>query len=163
VAVASVLCVVAVLAHRLSLDITPPQGQDPTHFVAARTLPAPLVTMLAESTHVAAPARRPVTTTTAEPTPAGGTEPAPTATPRGRYGIEVAAYIFPDRAETERQRLADAGHPVSVVTEWENGAPSYRVVLGPYRGRGTAERTASELLGSGMIQQARVIRLAATP
>jgi cell division protein FtsN len=84
----------------------------------------------------------------------------PPAEPRGRFGIEVAAFIFPDRAEAERARLAAAvGERARVVTEWENGAPTYRVVLGPYVSRAAAERAADTVLQAGLVQQARVVNV----
>lgn len=76
-----------------------------------------------------------------------------------RVGLEVATYIFRERAEDERARLVAAGYRARVKTAWENGAPSYRVIVGPYRGWAAAERAADELLATGMVGQARAIKL----
>ncbi len=71
----------------------------------------------------------------------------------------MASFIFEDRALTERERLAAAGHPAQVRTEWDNGSVIYRVVIGPFASPGAAERVADELLSSGTVQQARIVNL----
>jgi hypothetical protein len=81
------------------------------------------------------------------------------AAPALRLGLEVATFIFEDRAEAERDRLVVAGYPARLVTTSENGAPSYRVVLGPFPSQVAAERVADQLLAAGTVQQARVVTL----
>jgi len=164
-----------VVVHRLRIVSAPPPGSQATRMVAARgPEAAPATPKPGSRSAVPAsprsgmpaptgPAARP--TVASPPPPAAAPVPEPQASappePRGaRLGIEVAAYIFPDRAETERQRLIAAGHRVRVVTEWENGAPTYRVVVGSYSSRAAAERAADTLLGTGLVQQARVVTAA---
>jgi cell division protein FtsN len=77
----------------------------------------------------------------------------------GRLAVEVATFIFEDRAETERDRLVAAGQDARVLTESENGAPSYRVVVGSFRSHRAANRAADALLSGGLVQQARVVTL----
>jgi hypothetical protein len=118
-----------------------------------------------------APTAGPVAPPATSITPPGVTTKAsapptvPPASPHGgsaeeeRVGLEVATYIFRERAEDERQRLVAAGYRARVKTAWENGAPSYRVIVGPYRSWEAAERAADDLLGTGMVGQARAIKL----
>ena len=76
-----------------------------------------------------------------------------------RYGLEVASFIFEDRAKSERARIAAAGYPVRVVSRFEYGSRVYRVVVGSYARPGAAERAADSLLARGLVLQARVVSL----
>jgi len=92
--------------------------------------------------------------------PADADSAASTGRPR-QLGLEVASYLLSDRAKEERDRLAAAtGLPSRVVNAWEDGTAVYRIVLGPFRDRRSAERAADDLLGRGVVGQARVIPLA---
>ncbi|HKQ56330.1 MAG TPA: SPOR domain-containing protein, partial [Candidatus Eisenbacteria bacterium] len=90
-----------------------------------------------------------------EPKPDAAAEaPAP-----NRYGLEVATFIFEERARSERARLAEAGIRARVLTKWEYGSKVYRVVIGAYPKPGLAERAADSLLARGVVLQARVVSL----
>ncbi|HVP14565.1 MAG TPA: hypothetical protein VMS88_03410 [Terriglobales bacterium] len=76
-----------------------------------------------------------------------------------RYGIEVATFMFEDRAREERDKLAaatDAG--CSVAPAFEDGARVYRLLVGPLTGRARAESLGTDLFGRGLIHEARVVR-----
>jgi hypothetical protein len=104
------------------------------------------------------------------PSPAGGSAPlagaesAPAAvepvkhtTPSSRYALEVASFIFEERARQECDRLAAAGLRARVVTTLEFGSRVYRVVVGGYPHPAAAERAADSLLSNGVVLQARVV------
>lgn len=109
---------------------------------------------------------RPPATETAQPlrAPAPGAAPGPVEPARrsatsGRFGLEVATFIFEERARVERDRLADAGLHARIITTLEYGSRVYRVVLGGYPDPAAAERAADSLLSNGVVLQARVIRV----
>lgn len=79
--------------------------------------------------------------------------------PAAPFGLEVATFIFEDRARTERDRLSGYGLRARVVTTVEYGSRVYRVVLSGYADPAAAERAADSLLTVGAVLQARVIRV----
>ena len=79
--------------------------------------------------------------------------------PAATFGLEVATFIFEERARVERERLAAAGLRARVVTTLEYGSRVYRVVLGGFPDPASAERAADSLLLNGVVLQARVIRV----
>jgi cell division protein FtsN len=85
------------------------------------------------------------------------TEPARPASVHSRFALEVASFIFEERARQERDRLAAAGLHARVVTTLEFGSRVYRVVIGGYPQPAAAERAADSLLSNGVVLQARVI------
>lgn len=113
----------------------------------------------------------------------GGTDPVPSATPAAslkrlhdagstpqpipgepaqpgappRFALEVASFIFEERARLERDRLAGAGLQARVTTTVEFGSRVYRVVVGSYPHPAAAERSADSLLSNGVVLQARVV------
>ena len=108
------------------------------------------------------------TTSTSAPTAAGAV-PSRTALvapatkagpPRAAYGVAVATFLFEDRATTEREKLAaGTGLTARIVTAREDGTDVYRLVLGSYPDRATAERGASDLVRRGLVDEARVVSL----
>src|SRR5215510_4231238 len=84
-------------------------------------------------------------------------EPAKHASPSSRFALEVASFIFEERARQERDRLAAAGLRARVVTTLEFGSRVYRVVVGGYPHPAAAERAADSLLSNGVVLQARVV------
>ncbi|MGH7731745.1 MAG: SPOR domain-containing protein, partial [Candidatus Eiseniibacteriota bacterium] len=97
------------------------------------------------------------------PASAAGTTPATVAPVRKTFGLEVATFIFEERARMERDRLAALGLRARVVTTVEYGSRVYRVVLGGYPDPAAAERAADSLLSNGVILQARVLRVSSGP
>jgi cell division protein FtsN len=176
-AAVATVCIGVVVVHRMQIVSEPPPGSQVTRIVATGAPAVPESARAAASPQpgrrtadppssrgrAAVSTRQAVTSTVTSPPrpdaaplrePRASAPPEPSAP---RLALEVAVFIFPDRAEAERQRLAAAGHRVRVVTGWEDGAPSYRVVVGSYSSRAAAERAADALLRSGLVQQARVV------
>jgi hypothetical protein len=79
--------------------------------------------------------------------------------PAGKFGLEVATFIFEERARVERDRLAANGLRARLVTTIEYGSRVYRVVVGGYPHPAAAERAADSLLSNGAVLQARVVRV----
>jgi cell division protein FtsN len=92
------------------------------------------------------------------PAVAPAESPAPVA-PAARYGLEVASFIFEDRAREERDRLAVTGYNVLLRTEGQGDTATYHLVLGTFGSREEAARAADALLGAGTVQQSRIVRL----
>jgi cell division protein FtsN len=84
-------------------------------------------------------------------------EPVKRTAPSSRFALEVASFIFEERARQERDRLAAAGLHARVVTTLEFGSRVYRVVIGGYPHPAAAERAADSLLSNGVVLQARVV------
>jgi sporulation related protein len=110
------------------------------------------------------PVLRPAVPRTSTPEPAsasasvtGSVEPSVRPAPSRKFGLEVATFIFEERARVERERLADIGLRARVVTTLEYGSRVYRVVLGGYPDPAAAERAADSLLSNGVVLQARVV------
>ncbi len=126
--------------------VEPPAGpaveDEPTLGAARRLAPAPAAEPPAAAT---APAKR-----TAEPARRTAEAPA-------RYALEVATFIFEERARVERDRLSRAGLRARVASSVEYGSRVYRVVVGGYPDPAAAERAADSLLANGAVLQARVI------
>lgn len=87
----------------------------------------------------------------------GSVEPTRRAAPTRKFGLEVATFIFEERARVERERLLAIGLRARVVTTLEYGSRVYRVVLGGYPDPAAAERAADSLLSNGIVLQARVV------
>lgn len=91
-------------------------------------------------------------------TPAESVAPVRHEAPAGRFGLEVATFIFEERARVERDRLVQNGLRARLVTTVEYGSRVYRVVVGGFPHPAAAERAADSLLSNGVVLQARVIR-----
>ncbi len=120
--------------------------------VATTTVTAKQVATRAATTATARPAGTRAATT-------AHVGPPPREAPAPMFGLEVATSIFEDRARSERERLAAAGHRVRLVAAREYGSTVYCVVLGGYAQREAAERAADSLLSGGMVLQARIVTL----
>ena len=92
--------------------------------------------------------------------PASGAAADTVTAPKRWQGIEVATYLDPYRASAESARLAEITGLSSRVTEADDrSGEAYRVVLGSFGSRRKAERVADDLIGRGLIQQARIVQL----
>src|SRR5438094_759273 len=132
------------LGPGMSPGAGPDDGFEPVDEPATPSEPAPAPSPVSPSasapTPAAAPARQaPAVSVTAARAhappvalaPAAAAEATPAvvaATPR--FTLEVATFIFEDRAQAERDRLAAAGHEVSVRSEGQDSSRVYRVLLG---------------------------------
>ena len=74
--------------------------------------------------------------------------------------LDVANYLNPERARSERDRLrAATGLGAWVVREPEAGGETYHVVLGIYRSNARASAAADLLLAQGRVSQVTVVPL----
>ena len=98
------------------------------------------------------PASKPAVKSPEQPLPGGAPANDGTAAPASptRYGIAVGNFLFDDKANTEKDRLAGATSlEGTVIEKVEGGATTYQVVLGSFASRGEAEAKGAELLGAG--------------
>ena len=80
--------------------------------------------------------------------------------PSGSFGIVVGTFLNETRANAERGRLAEAtGHGTRGIALAEDTVTMYRVVVGSFADRASAERAASELVQQGVVTEARVVRI----
>ena len=123
-----------------------------------RSTERPPATAIPSAPAVAQPPPAPRPAATAAPTEI---EPAAPVV-RMRRGIETGSYLNPERAESERTLLAETtGLPVQVIEAAEDGAAVYRVVVGSVGSRRKAAATLNELVGRGLVEQAKIISLPA--
>jgi cell division septation protein DedD len=79
------------------------------------------------------------------------------------FDVAVGTYLNEARALAERTRLTESStFPSRVVTLAEDNGSMYRVVVGPFADRITAERAASDLVQRGLVNEARVVAVAQT-
>jgi type II secretory pathway predicted ATPase ExeA len=103
-----------------------------------------------------------VPATGAGPPPADAATASPVSLPS--YGIAVGTYLNEGRANAERTRLGENTQLVArVVTVAEDTVSMYRVVVGSFGDRISAERAASDLVQRGLVTEARVIAQSAGP
>lgn len=152
---------------------TNPQTTEPTPIETAPIRPAPVASKpVASKPPVSKPATTPKSTTTKSatakpaaprshvaatttPTPAPSAEPAPQT-----FGIIVGTFLNQDRANEESAALATKSSlPSRVQSVTEDGTGVFRVVLGRFGDRTKAEEAASDLVGRGVINEARVTTL----
>lgn len=77
-----------------------------------------------------------------------------------RLTLDVGAYLDPERAGSERERLrAATGLDAWVTKVSEAGGHTYHVVLGIYRSSARADAAADLLLTEGRVSQVRVVPL----
>ncbi|HTK31582.1 MAG TPA: AAA family ATPase [Candidatus Saccharimonadaceae bacterium] len=89
--------------------------------------------------------------------------PKPVASTRS-YGLAVGTFLNEDRANQERDKLAaSSGQSVRVSSVTEDGGQVFQLVLGAYSDRASAEKAASDLIRRGLVDEARVVPLAAKP
>jgi type II secretory pathway predicted ATPase ExeA len=132
------------------------------------------VPMGAEPPSVASPATGvPATPAPTEPrsgNPSGGATPgaapSPVRTevrpvPTGSYGIVVGTFLNERRAQAEQTRLSESTQLLTrVIPVAEDTISMYRVVVGSYGDRTSAERAASDLVQKGVVGEARVVSVA---
>jgi cell division protein FtsN len=74
------------------------------------------------------------------------------------YGISVGEFTSETRANSERARITEATKlNTRVVTVTQDTVSVYRVVVGSFVDRTEAERTASDLIQRGVVNEARVV------
>ena len=74
----------------------------------------------------------------------------------------VGTYLNEERAGQEREKLvASTQLPAQLLTVTENDVALFRLVMGSFVSRLQAERMASSLIERGLVDEARVIALAA--
>lgn len=81
------------------------------------------------------------------------------------FGIAVGTFLDEKRATAQRTSVTESTRlPSQVITVIEDTVSMYRVVVGSFEDRVSAERAASDLVRRGLVDEARVIQLArATP
>jgi len=95
--------------------------------------------------------------------PGGATANVAGSAPSGgrSFGIAVGTYLNERRANAERTRLGESTQfPARVITVAEDTVSMYRVVVGSFGDRSSAERAASDMVQRGLVTEARVITLA---
>jgi type II secretory pathway predicted ATPase ExeA len=86
------------------------------------------------------------------------------AVPARLFGIAVGTYLNEDRAAAERTSLTESTRlPSRVLTVSEDSVSMYRVVMGLFENRVTAEKMASDLIRKGLVNEARVVSLVRGP
>jgi general secretion pathway protein A len=94
------------------------------------------------------------------PTPAAAKSPAVVA---DLFGIAVGTYLDEARANAVRTSLTESTRlPSRIVTVAEDSVSIYRVVMGSFEDRASAEQAASDLIRRGLVDETRVIPLART-
>jgi cell division septation protein DedD len=112
-----------------------------------------------------APARPPASTPTATasrpstPSTATPAQSAPaTAAPSSAYGVAIGQFLFEDRANSEKDRIATATGLQGIVRPvTEGGTTVYRVIIGSFDSRSAAQGKADELTAAGTVNEARVV------
>ena len=126
-------------------------------------------------TNAPSPAREPARTHAPPTAAAGGTlvpaggvaaDPNGVAAPSApggpsAFGIAIGTYLNEARAIAERVRIGESAKLESrVLTVSEDTVSMYRVVVGSFTDRVSAERAASDLVQRGLVLEARVVALA---
>jgi hypothetical protein len=88
--------------------------------------------------------------------------PHPTATrpavSASTWSLVVGTFLDESRAKDESQRLGTStGLPSRVRTVSESGSVMYQVALGTFSDRAAAEKAAGDLVGKGLVSEARVV------
>jgi hypothetical protein len=87
----------------------------------------------------------------------GETAPPP---PPSHFGIDIGTFLSEDRAKTEVEKLkGSTGLPVESQPVTADGVTTYRVVVGDFSSKATAEEKANELILSKAVREARVLKL----
>jgi SPOR domain len=126
--------------------------------------PAPVATpspSLASNTVASKPVA-PKTTKTTKPKRPVTKSPAVVAGPPAppTFGIVVGTFLNQERANEESASLSSKSSlPAHVQSVTEDGTGVFRVVLGRFDDRAKAEQVASDLVGRGLINEARVTTL----
>jgi len=101
------------------------------------------------------------TTATKPPRPVTPPAPKKPAVVPSVFAIAVGTYLDASRAKSELTSLTESTRlPAQVVTVAEDSVSMYRVVMGSFENRATAERTASDLVRRGLVDEARVVQVA---
>ena len=81
-----------------------------------------------------------------------------------RYAVTVGTFLNAEMARAEREHLARLiAHRVWVTTSDVNGVTTYRIQLGTFASRDDAEAAAQQLLRQGLLRDAHVVELPASP
>ncbi len=86
-----------------------------------------------------------------KPAPKVGTEPAPSAEPRGRLWLQVGAYVNKQDAENQRARFAVLGYEAQIQSaDVPDKGTVHRVRVGPYRDPEEAGKVRGDLARQGI-------------
>ncbi len=135
-------------AGQASAVASPPSAVKPASAASATPPPAPKP---AATVKPAAPTGSSATTAAATPAVA---KPA---APKASFGISVGSFLAEERAASELARLSASTGVKGRVMPTPDG--DYRVVLGSYPDKNAAENAAGDLIGSGKVDEARVVSL----
>jgi cell division septation protein DedD len=105
-----------------------------------KTVPSPAVAETRSETPSPAVAKNPPVSAAAAPSSAS-----PAANPTGDIVIQVFSTADKDQADKVRERLVKAGQPAFLSPIDKNGQTMYRVRLGPYSSRETAQAVAERV------------------
>ena len=84
--------------------------------------------------------------------------------PARRYALEVATYINETRAREEMDRLSVlTSLPTRLRSAPDFSGTTYRILVGRFEQRAQAERAAEDLVGRGILNEARIIAVPSTP
>jgi hypothetical protein len=135
--------------------------------------PPPAATTPVPTPPAAEPAAEPASGPTAADQPANVDQPpSPEAPPQverstsghGRFGISVGTFRSEERATIERTRLAaNSGLVPKTVVMSEGGESLYRLILGAFDSRESADSAASSLVQRGIVKEAFAVPLGAAP
>jgi hypothetical protein len=81
-----------------------------------------------------------------------------------QFSIVVGSFLDRSRAEAELARVTSAGGLAGRLAPVpQEGVTMYAVVIGSFPSRGAAERTASDLISRGLVDEARIIARSTAP
>ena len=136
----------AAVAPRPTPPVAKPAPTKPAVTTAAAVKPATEAAKPTESLKPAETTKPAVTPAAAKP-----------AVAKARYGVSVGTFLAEDRAKSESERLAAATGLAGRVVAGSDG--DFHVVLGAFPDRAAAEKAASNLIGGGKVEEARVVPL----
>ena len=96
--------------------------------------------------------------------PAAEPEAAAPEPPPKRYALEVATYINETRAREEMERLSVlTALPTRLRVATDYSGTTYRILVGRFDRRSQAERAAEDLVGRGILNEARITSIGPAP
>ena len=106
-------------------------------------------------------AKPPSSAAATTPADRGASPPRPADGSSGGFGIAVGTFLSEERALTQRTILSGRTRLPSRMIELKgaNGTPMYRVVVGAFQDRASAERAAGKLVDDGLVTEAQVVAL----
>jgi type II secretory pathway predicted ATPase ExeA len=106
-------------------------------------------------------AKPPSSAAATTPADRGASPPRPADGSSGGFGIAVGTFLSEERALTQRTILSGRTRLPSRMIELNgaDGTPMYRVVVGAFQDRASAERAAGKLVDDGLVTEAQVVAL----